>query len=309
LIGSGIEDEGGAALLFRSEDLYDWEYRGPLLAGDLRDTGAVWECPELLQFDTGALLHVSDYSDVVYFTGTYDSAAERFEPDHSGILDHGVFYAPQSFEDEDGRTLMFGWIEEDRDARAQWDAGWSGAMSLPRVVSLTDDGRPEIAFPEELRKLRQDHHSFRDLTVSSSDSDVLDGVEGDTLEVKLTVDAANTGEFGLVLRVSPDREERTVLRCSIRRRELVIDRSESSNSDAADDAPHSMPVKLDEDGRLSLHLFLDRSVLEVLANDTQVITSRIYPTRADSTDVEFYATDREVTIESLDVWELGLNED
>lgn len=308
LIGSGIEGEGGAALLFRSEDLYEWEYRGPLLTGDWRDTGVVWECPELLQFDSGALLHVSDYTDVVYFTGSYDPSAERFEPTHKGVLDHGVFYAPQSFETDDGRTVMFGWLRENRSERAQWDAGWSGAMSLPRVVSLTDDGRPEVTPAAELRRLRRAHHSFEDLTVSPDDSDVLTGIDGDTLEVKMTVDAATTGEFGLVLRATPDGEERTVVRCSVRDRELTVDRARASNSDAVDDAPHSMPIQL-EDGRLSIHLFLDRSVLEVFANDAQALTSRIYPTRSDATGLDVYAANQTVTIESLDVWELGSDED
>jgi sucrose-6-phosphate hydrolase SacC (GH32 family) len=38
------------------------------------------------------------------------------------------------------------------------------------------------------------------------------------------------------------------------------------------------PVKMDE-GRLTLHIFIDRSVLEVFANDTVCITKIISPLR------------------------------
>ncbi|SFR64529.1 GH32 C-terminal domain-containing protein [Halogeometricum limi] len=304
IIGSGIDGEGGAALLFESEDLLEWEYRHPLLTGDWRATGPMWECPELLRFEDGAILHVSDYSKVAYFAGEYDESTHRFEPETEGLLDHGVFYAPQSFVDDDGRTLMFGWLKEDRDGASQWDAGWSGAMSLPRVVSLTEDGTLQYALPDELQTLRTDHHSFAGLSVSPGDSTTLSDVEGDALEVKLTVDAANTGEFGVVLRETPDGEERTVVRCNVRRRSVVVDRSQSSKSDAVNDGAQSMPITLDEDGTLSLHLYLDRSVLEVFANDAQALATRIYPTRADSTGVSVYATDTDVSFETLDIWHL-----
>ncbi|WP_254279734.1 GH32 C-terminal domain-containing protein [Haloarcula marina] len=305
LIGSGIDGEGGAALLFESTDLVEWEYCRPLLTGDWRKTGPMWECPELLRFDDGALLHVSDYAKVAYFVGEYDEATHAFDPSDDGLLDHGVFYAPQSFEDDDGRTIMFGWLKEERDAEAQWDAGWSGAMSLPRVVSLTDEGTPEYSLPEELEALRETHHSFSDLTVSPDGPNPLADIESDTVEVKLTVDADNVGEFGLVLRETPDGEERTVVRCLAQYRSLVVDRSESSASDAVDDSPARMPINLDDDGTFSLHLFLDRSVVELFANDAQALATRIYPTRADSTGLGLYAAEADVTVERLDVWELS----
>jgi len=66
-----------------------------------------------------------------------------------------------------------------------------------------------------------------------------------------------------------------------------------------------MPIRLEDDGTITLHLFLDRSVIEVFANDAQCLTSRIYPTRSDSNGLDLYATHDEVTVSSLDVWEMG----
>ncbi|WP_089827278.1 glycoside hydrolase family 32 protein [Halogranum amylolyticum] len=305
VIGSGIDGEGGAALLFESDDLLEWEYCHPLLTGDWRRTGPMWECPELLRFDNGAVLHVSDYSKVVWFAGEYDESTRQFDSEETGLLDHGVFYAPQSFVDDDGRTLMFGWLKEDRDGEAQWDAGWSGAMSLPRVVSLTEDGALQYSLPEEIQRLRETHHSYADLTISPDEPTTLSPVEGDMLELKLTVDATNVGEFGIVLRETPDGSERTVVRCNIRKRTVTVDRSQSSLSDAVNDQPHSMPVSLESDGSLSLHLYLDRSVLELFANDAQALATRIYPTREDSTGVSLYAADTDVSVEALEIWDLG----
>ena len=45
---------------------------------------------------------------------------------------------------------------------------------------------------------------------------------------------------------------------------------------------HVAPLTLGPDEPLRLHIFLDRSVLEVFVNERVSISSRIYPTRADS---------------------------
>ena len=36
--------------------------------------------------------------------------------------------------------LLFGWLREERDKKAQMQAGWSGVMSLPRILELDDKG-------------------------------------------------------------------------------------------------------------------------------------------------------------------------
>jgi beta-fructofuranosidase len=304
IIGSGIEGKGGVPLLYRSEDLREWEYCHPLLVGDWRETGPMWECPELLRFDEGTLLHISDYSNVVAFTGTYEENSNRFEPRHKCLLDYGAFYAPQSFETDDGRTITFGWVREARSIESQWDAGWSGLMSLPRVISMTEDQRPRMEVADEVTQLRGEHHRFEDVRISPDESGWLEGVSGDTLEIQVTFNAEDAEEFGLILRESPDGEERTVISCDVRHREVIVNRDDSSSDPTVDDSPQSMPIKLGDDGTITLHVFLDRSVIEILANDAQCLTSRIYPTRLDSLGVDLYATHEGVKAASVDVWKM-----
>ena len=52
---------------------------------------------------------------------------------------------------------------------------------------------------------------------------------------------------------------------------------------------HSGPLQLEEDELLRLHVFIDRSILEVFANGRLCLTSRIYPTRSDSTGIGLFA--------------------
>ena len=55
---------------------------------------------------------------------------------------------------------------------------------------------------------------------------------------------------------------------------------------------------------LSLRCFLDGSVLELYANERHCLTSRVYPTRGDSTGVSVAADSGRATVESLSAWQL-----
>ena len=66
------------------------------------------------------------------------------------------------------------------------------------------------------------------------------------------------------------------------------------------------PVTLTPGATLRLHIFLDRSVIEVFINDgIRTIASRIYPTRPDSLGVSLYSRGGEVQLISMDVWEMA----
>lgn len=298
VIGSGHRQEAGTALLYAGEDLRRWEYVGTLLVGDPDRHAAVWECPELLRFDDGDLLHVSDGDRVVYFVGEADLDEPGFDVARSGVLDHGGFYAPQSL-DDGGRYLLWGWLPEARGPPAQWDAGWSGALSLPRVVDLADGEVRQRPAPE-LRELRERRAVEDAFTLGAGERRTLP-VSGDALEIAAEVDLALADEFGLVVRESPAGSERTPVRYT--GDELVVERAHSSLDDAADAHEQRMPVPEGTD-TLSLRAFVDGSIVELYADERRCLTSRIYPTRRDSDGVSVYARGGDVAVESLDVWHL-----
>jgi beta-fructofuranosidase len=298
LIGTGVTDVGGAALLYRSPDLREWEYVGPLLVGDWEDNGVVWECPELLDFGDRQLLHVSNYNHTEYFVGSADLDAPSFDVEHRERLDYGDFYAPQSTRDDEGRVLSWGWIPEVRGVEAQWYAGWSGLLSLPRELSLADDGELRQRPAAELRSLRTRRVGTDGFVLGDGERRGLD-LRGDAAElaVDATVDADATLELGLF--ESPAGTERTVVRYD--GEAVTVDRSRSSRADAPATGDQRMPVAGDS---LSLRAFVDGSVLELFANERRCLTSRVYPTRADAEGVSLAARGGNVRIDGLDAWEL-----
>ena len=56
---------------------------------------------------------------------------------------------------------------------------------------------------------------------------------------------------------------------------------------------------------LRLRIFLDRTILEVFANDRQCLTQRIYPTRPDSMGVSLFSTDGKAEFTSVRAWDMA----
>jgi beta-fructofuranosidase len=81
LMGAGIQGRGGAALLYRSATLREWEYLHPLCVGDIHShaplwTGGMWECPDFFALGDRHVLSVSVWhEEQLYYSaalvGTY----------------------------------------------------------------------------------------------------------------------------------------------------------------------------------------------------------------------------------------------
>ena len=289
-IGSGIRGVGGTVFLYRSPDLRTWDYVGQLYQSAIGD---MWECPDFFALGDRHVLMVSPIPlrKTLYFTGDYRD--HRFTPlDQGPVDDGGCFYAPQSFTDARGRRIMFGWLWEGRAEAAQRAAGWAGVMSLPRVLTLRSDGRLGMQPAPELRVLRQ--HETR-----------LEDVHGHTLEILAEIDRGTSSRVGIGVRCAPDGEERTTIVYDATQRTLAIDRQRSSLDDDTERDLRVTPLALAKDELLQLHVFVDHSVIEVFANDRVCMTSRVYPTRADSVGVELFASDGTAHARQVTIWDLA----
>jgi len=200
--------------------------------------------------------------------------------------------------------VMWGWLKEGRRQTALLEAGWAGAMSLPMTLSWLPEGALRIASGEELKALRRKHWHFEDRVVAPGSTGLLGDLQGDGLEIEAVFERAAEAEFGIKLRCSPDGEEQTRLVYHGPQERLIVEPNESSLSTVVDRDIHKAPLSLDGHGRLRLHLFLDRSVLEVFANEHTCLASRIYPTRPDSLGVDLFARRGQVRLKSLEVWEM-----
>jgi beta-fructofuranosidase len=296
-VGSGIVGEGGAVLLYRSRDLVTWQYLHPLAVEDpaLNSTGELlstgWECPDFFVHGDKAALIACDWDgnpiSVSYWTGEYQD--QRFVAHYKGVVDAGSpFYAPQSFVDATGRRLMFGWLMEARSDAAQRDAGWSGVMSLPRVITMQGDGTLAFSVAPEVESLRG-----RCLEVQPGKGIIdLDGLPGDALEIRAVFSGAGAEEIGVDIRCAPDDSEATLVRWNAASRTLSLDTRTSSLDPDVTGELASATVDLADNEPLTLRIFVDRSVVEIYANERIALSGRVYPAREDSLHVRAIGADR-----------------
>lgn len=323
-IGSGFRGIGGAVLLYSSVDLIHWEYKGPLIIGDVRQidpvwTGKMWECPSffplggehMLMF-SAMDLEPSESLYTVYMLGAYQ--AGTFAPRMVAQMDGGdvYFYAPQSFCDERGRRIVFGWSREARTVESSLAAGWAGVMTLPRLLELDEQGGLLQRPVPEVELLRGAGREWKELMLAGEQAPggllALEGLAGDTVE--LEVDFAfksgetQAGVFGLQVRRSPGGEELTEIRVDREAGLLVLNTLRSSIDRDVQAGHYEAPLALDGDAPVRLRVFLDRSMIEIFANDRAVITARVYPSRSDSIGIALFAHHNPVAIASLRMWEM-----
>lgn len=316
LVGSGIKEVGGSALLFRSTNLTEWTYLHPLQAGDITRreplwTGSLWECPQLVRLGGKHLLTFGVWHERPRYSafqlGTYQNG--RFEVESEGKLDFGdeYFYAPQTLIDPTGRAIMWGWIAEHDSEAGLSNRNWAGVMSLPRVLSTRPDGMLGIEPAVELKALRGKHYHFDQFYLPSSVQPSLDKVQGDCLEIVIEATVEADTRLVVGVRCSPDGEEQTLVSYDHARQWLEIETKYATTPNSEGYLERrGYTLALARDEKLSLHIFVDHSMIEVFANKQACLTSRMYPRRADSLGIAVMVEGKKgVNIKKLDVWELA----
>ena len=135
----GSRHEGrGRVLQYRSENLLDWEYVGVLY--ETPDYHEPVECPDLFYLDGKWVLMFSrigfETKSTLFLTGEFDGM--KFTPGHAYEPEIGPqFYAPQTYEDNQGRRILVGWFYDWKRAVNPGSES-AGAFTAARELSVRD---------------------------------------------------------------------------------------------------------------------------------------------------------------------------
>ena len=199
---------------------------------------------------------------------------------------HRGLYGTTAFNDPEGRCILLGWVSGFKTGR-----GWNGCMSLPRVLSLTDEDRLVSAPLPELAKLRVEDGTFVDDLTLRNETKHVGGVTSDTLEVLAEIAPVDARAWGLKLAAPSSSDESLAIRGEGNR--LNVGGTEVPG------------IRCGEDGAVKLHLFFDRSVLEVFINDgIQSVTRVVYPDER-GLAVHLFAEGGTAIVKSMNVWEIN----
>ena len=264
-----------------NEELTKWKYLGVLFQHPDASVKNI-ECPLFFKLGAKWVLIISQGTPVEYFTGDLDSKELRFTATQRGAMDNGQFYAPNCMEDPRGRRILWGWANGFPAGK-----GWRHSMTLPRVLSLLEDGRLGQAPATELEKLREGPEQRFQSTKLSGEMKKLDGVKGAAFEIKAHFELGPAKAVGLRVRQSTNSGRAVEIR---------------HDGESLFVAGQKTSLPLDRSRKLDLRVFIDHSLLEVYANDVVCVTRVLDADPADD-EASVFAEGAPQLVE-IDAWKL-----
>jgi beta-fructofuranosidase len=319
--------------LWKSTDLADWEYMHPFVEDDhysrVGDDGA---CPYFWPIgDKYILAHYSHTRGGKYLLGDYDLDRDKFVVTDGGDFNFGAsspsgVHAPSAYPDgDDGVIIIFNMNPGEPTPRG--DLIWNQIMTLPRRLTLLPDdplNNLRVEPAGDVESLRRDLVHVEPRTLPANQEIVLDGVQGNAIEIEAEINAKNANVIELNVLRSPDKEEYTRIlfykgrgnrhrewgrldpRAKMVDSVLTIDASMASTLPGIRTRPpESGSLYIPPDETLKLRVFVDKSVIEIFVNEKLCVSMRVYPGREDSTGVSIRAQGNDAELLSLDAWQMN----
>ncbi|KAJ5621958.1 hypothetical protein N7528_005190 [Penicillium herquei] len=277
-----------------------------------------------------------------------ENGSIAFDPIAGGASDYGLLYAINSFDDvKNNRRIQWGWAQEDTNDFGATQIGYQGALSHPREIFIKNTSsvahNSSDTTPKSSRYFQNADGSWTASTLGVRPApDVIQGLHRGARHIKypcsrgkcdtsrfvlpsnltssyhinLTI-SHTTGVAGVTVGASPGREEYTNIYYDPESNNIVVDRSHSSlikNFTTTSHMGFFEPYQIRQKNGtvrtepIQMNVFIDGSLVEVYVNDRFALTSRIYPSRDDSTGVSLLAADEsEVTYSNIEIWDGLLN--
>lgn len=301
LICSGDETSSrGTALIYHTnankEDyLYNWEYKGHVFDYYNSDAkyGTSWELPCLqpLLDESGEktdkfILVISPApastadNNIIYWIGRFDKQSCRFTPDFPDPrrMDYGrnVFTGPSMMVDpSSGASLIFSIMQSQREAAPMASSGWAHNVGLVRELYY-DSARGDlgIRFAGDWSSLEGEVIYEKNQVKASQVNSDLASFSSDMYRLELEISGLSE-DFALHFRRSEQGDEATVLSISSGGSNCSID-TNLNKGNANTSAAGNSSGELTAEGKTTLTLYVDRSMVEALLNEQKTISCRSY---------------------------------
>ncbi len=308
-----------ADFLLRSKDLATWEYLHPLVENDpytlVGDDGA---CPYFWPIgDRHILLHFSHMSGGRYLLGRYDTESQRLVVTGGGAFNFGPawpagVHAPSATPDGKGGVIALFNMNA-----AKPTPGWNQILSLPRRLTLSPEGDLLQEPAGDFASLRGERVTVGETPLPTNREVVLEGIRGNCLEFRAEIDPQGAPTLEMDVLRSPGSEEYTRLsiypnrgfhywnRGGRKGQDTVVSLDISRAStlpDVQSRPPETAPVYIPEGEPIRLHVFIDRSIVEVFINGRQCVAARVYPGREDSLGIALRSQGRDALLRLLEAW-------
>ncbi len=208
-------DLGGSPIranfLFRSKDLYNWEYLHEFVEGDrftlIGDDGA---CPYFWPIGDRYILNFfSHMSGGQYLLGDYDKLNDKFIVTSGGKYNHGAVgpggvHAPSATPYGEGNILIMFNMNPGKQTE-----GWNQIMTLPRRLKLISK---DILGQEPAADFSQLHYGgkkLENLKLPANKEIELKNIKGNAMEINAEIDMLHSQVVEMNILRSPKKEEYT----------------------------------------------------------------------------------------------------
>ena len=275
--------EGENFALLSSPDLKEWTR-----LQDITLPGTS-ECPDFFELsidgDPQNTRWVFWGASGTYLLGTFDGYTfEQTSGPHTSNWGRN-FYAAQTWSDispKDGRRLQIGWMTGGDYPFMPFNQ----QMSFPRELELhtTPQGTRLFARPiREIEILRKKKHRWLNQELKPGEN-LLSDIKGELFEIRADIEPGKATRVGF----------------SLRGEEVFYDVAEQTLSALGE----SVPLALNNDGRITLHILLDRTSLEIFGNEGLVFMPFCFLPELSDTNLTVFAEGGNARIESLEAYEL-----
>ena len=311
---SPADEQGDRLYLFSSDDLENWEYMHRFYDSkrEWTDQSEDNMCPSFLPLpstpDGGKasgkhlLTFISHNKGCQYYIGDYKD--DRFYPSKHGRMTwkDQSYFAPECLIDGKGRHLLWTWIFDERPDEISEASGWTGTYGLPRSLWLGADETLRMRPVKELEQLRLNEKRVPDFIVGAGSEVRLKDHTYELMEIEITFIPGEARQFGVKVCMSEDGREETVIYYDMEDHKLKVDLGKSG-LEYGPKIIEEAPLELEENEPLVLRVYIDRSIVEVFANDKQAISRRIYPSLG-GRGVSLFTAGGNVSVKNMKLWEM-----
>jgi fructan beta-fructosidase len=314
-------------LIYSSTDLKNWSQLSTF--GPAGIDGYQWECPNLFPVpvqgtnNTKWVLMVGinpgapqGGSMDEYFVGNFDGTTFTADDTVGRLMDFGKdFYAAQTYNNDPlGRAIVVGWMSNWQYTQVVPTSPWRGIFALPRVLSVLQDqnqsqtGELLIQTPISLDGLH-DQTLFNGSAQVSDGSPLFVSLKGNSsFEFETTLVAQPTSgqqQQRLYIDISNAAGETVAVGYDWSQGQVFVNRGQTTGFFNPFFTDKFAAWYANAANSIELHVFVDRSTLEVFVNGgVEVCSTTFFMQHGPPTHMQLKALNNSATVQNLTVYSL-----
>ena len=188
---------------------------------------------------------------------------------------------------------------------------------------MTKNGQLDQRPVEELKKLRFNHRTNKAIRLNAGKEHRFANISGTCMELGLTIKSGSYETVGVKVLQAADGSEETIIGFDSKRKTLYVDFGKStkgvSNKHKRFErwslekhkelkqeyvTRQELPFELGDGEDLNLQIFIDQAVIEVFANNRQVLVQNVFPSDRKSNEVSVFTEGGDADISRIEAWDM-----